>query len=219
MAAEDKARALFDQCAELNIIQPGLRESEVSQAIFDLGGRMFGVKKYWHKRIVRAGANTLLPYAENPEDRIINEDDILFIDFGPVFEAWEADLGRTFVLGNDPHKHKITREVSRAWQLGAEYFRANLDVTGSELYRYVSGLATDLGYSYPQHHCGHLIGAFPHERIEGDDDSHYLSANNHQPLRRLGVNQEPLRWILEIHFADQERGYGAFEEALLLDTR
>jgi hypothetical protein len=31
----------------------------------------------------------------------------LFFDFGPIFEDWEADFGRTFVIGNDPIKHKL----------------------------------------------------------------------------------------------------------------
>ena len=37
---------------------------------------------------------------------VIQEGDILFFDFHPVFEGWEADLGRTYVLGNDPLKLK-----------------------------------------------------------------------------------------------------------------
>jgi Xaa-Pro dipeptidase len=42
--------------------------------------------------IVRAGKNTLLPYDENPPDLTIGEDDILFLDLGPVFEQWESRL-------------------------------------------------------------------------------------------------------------------------------
>jgi Xaa-Pro dipeptidase len=32
---------------------------------------------------------------------VIGDDDIVFCDFGPVSEEWEADFGRTFVLGSD----------------------------------------------------------------------------------------------------------------------
>ena len=45
------------------------------------------------------GRNTLHPYKSNPENLLLKEDDILFIDFGPVFEDWEADFGRTYVKG------------------------------------------------------------------------------------------------------------------------
>ncbi len=215
--AENNVQKLFDACVANNLVVPGKSENQLSQEVCQLAHEMFGVKKYWHKRIVRAGANTLLPYAENPPDRIIQKDDMVFFDMGPVFQEWEADLGRTFVVGSDPHKRKLAVDVAHAWQLGAAYFRANADVTGAELYQYVCSLAHEHGYTYPQHHCGHLIGAFPHERNEGDDDMQYLRADNQKPLRRLGVDAKPLRWILEIHFADSARGYGAFEEALLLE--
>jgi hypothetical protein len=38
---------------------------------------MFGITTYRHKRIVRAGHNTLAPYDEHPPDLIVGEDDIL----------------------------------------------------------------------------------------------------------------------------------------------
>ncbi|MBL0183682.1 MAG: M24 family metallopeptidase [Chitinophagaceae bacterium] len=40
----------------------------------------------------------LHPYNGNPPDRVIEEDDIVFLDFGPIFNGWEADLGRTGML-------------------------------------------------------------------------------------------------------------------------
>ena len=56
---------------------------------------MFGVRKFWHKRIVRSGVNTLEPYRSNPEELTLRADDIVFFDFGPIFSDWEADVGRT----------------------------------------------------------------------------------------------------------------------------
>ncbi len=44
---------------------------------------MYGIETCWHKRIVRAGKNTLLPYAENPPDLTIGSDEVLFLDLGP----------------------------------------------------------------------------------------------------------------------------------------
>ena len=73
---------------------------ELTRDIAELGRREFGIERNWHKRIVRAGPNTLAPYDDNPPDLLIGEDDILFLDLGPVFEAWEADFGRTYVLDN-----------------------------------------------------------------------------------------------------------------------
>lgn len=30
--------------------------------------------------------------------RVVEEDDILFVDLGPLSEAWEVDFGRAFML-------------------------------------------------------------------------------------------------------------------------
>jgi Xaa-Pro dipeptidase len=72
---------------------PSAKESEINQSIYALAGSMYGISRYWHKRIVRAGRNTLAPYDENPPDLTVGEDDIVFLDLGPVFEQWEADSG------------------------------------------------------------------------------------------------------------------------------
>src|ERR1700735_437291 len=105
--AQAKASALFREIEARGMVRAGITESILNDEIFALAKEMFGTTTHWHKRIVRAGPNTLLPYAENPPDLEITADDILFLDLGPVFEDWEADFGRTFVLGSDPRKHKL----------------------------------------------------------------------------------------------------------------
>jgi len=100
--AQRNADLLFHAVSEQGIIRPGTLETAINEDVYALAERMFGISTYWHKRIVRAGHNTLAPYDENPPDLIVGDDDIVFLDFGPVFEEWEADFGRTFVLGSDP---------------------------------------------------------------------------------------------------------------------
>ncbi len=58
---------------------------------------------------------------ENPPDLTLGEDDIVFLDFGPVFEEWEADFGRTYVVGNDPLKHKLRRDIEEAFARGKQW--------------------------------------------------------------------------------------------------
>ena len=91
--AEKKAAELFKEIEVRGLLFPGKSEKEINTSIFDLAFEIFGIKKYWHKRIVRCGKNTLQPYKENPKNLILKKDDILFIDFGPIFEEWEADFG------------------------------------------------------------------------------------------------------------------------------
>src|ERR1700761_7125750 len=120
-AAQNKAAALFEAVETRGLIRPGISESKLNSDIYDLAKEMYGITTYWHKRIVRSGKNTLLPYAENPPDLTLGEDDILFLDLGPVFEQWEADFGRTFVLGADPLKHKMQQDVGSAFREGKQY--------------------------------------------------------------------------------------------------
>src|SRR6202789_4106487 len=115
LEAQAKAEALFHAIEVRGLIRPGITENSLNAEIYALAQEMCGITTYWHKRIVRAGKNTLLPYAENPPDLTIGEDDILFLDLGPVFEQWEADFGRTFVLGSDPLKQKMKRDIQSAF--------------------------------------------------------------------------------------------------------
>jgi Xaa-Pro dipeptidase len=98
---------------------------------------------------VRAGRNTLAPYNKNPPDLTVTEDDIIFLDLGPVFEEWEADFGRTFVVGNDPLKQKLCRDIAEAFASGKHYFQEHLNITGVELYGYTQRLASWLGVWRP----------------------------------------------------------------------
>ena len=116
--AQAKAAELFAAIETSDIIAPGVREVQASDAIRDLAADMFGVDRYWHKRIVRAGPNTLQPYRKNPPDRMIAADDIVFADFGPIFEEFEADLGRTYVLGDDPGKQRLAADLPVIWAAG-----------------------------------------------------------------------------------------------------
>ena len=141
LEAEAKALDLFCETEERNWIVPGVSEDDLSKKIHELSFEMFHTKTHWHKRIVRSGKNTLLPYSKNPPNRIIRADDILFFDFGPVFEQWEADLGRTYVIGNDPQKLRLKKDVEECWQLGKAYYDLRPEITGAELYRYVCKLA------------------------------------------------------------------------------
>ena len=122
IAAEKKAAKLFQEIEARGLLLVGKTEKEINTAIFNLAFELFGIEKYWHKRIVRAGRNTLKPYDENPENLSLQPEDILFIDFGPIFEEWEADFGRTYVLGNDPLKTKLANDIERAWWDGKAYF-------------------------------------------------------------------------------------------------
>lgn len=216
ISAESKAAELFEAIHDLKIIQPGKTEKEINEEVFQLALDKFGIKKFWHKRIVRAGVNTLLPYKENPPNLILKDDDILFFDFGPVFEEWEADYGRTYVLGSNDKKMKMMLDVELAWQEGKGFYDANkLVITGAQFYQFTKGLAKSYGWEFGNIHCGHLIGSFPHEVIVGEETINYIHPDNDEPMSALDKNGNERFWIYEIHFIDVNEKIGGFFEQLL----
>jgi Xaa-Pro dipeptidase len=213
--AQDKAEQLFDEIQRRAMIRPGVGERQVSDEIRDLAAEMFGVTQHWHRRIVRAGENTLQPFKEHPPDRVIATDDIAFLDLGPVFEEWEADFGRTFVLGDDPAKQAVRDALPRVWEAGRDYFASHPDVSGAELFEYAVGAAGAEGFDWGSPIAGHLLGEFSHKKIAGNGDEWYIMPGSDKPMRRRDPSGRLCHWILEIHLVDRARGFGGFYEQLL----
>ena len=212
--AQKKAHALFDSIAQ-ELIRPGVSELVLNEEIYALAERDFGVTTHWHKRVIRSGENTLQPYSENPPDRLLAEDDILFVDLGPVFEAWEADFGRTYVLGNDPVKLKLRDDLEPMFLAVKARYQANPDMTGEALYALACDHAAQAGWEFGGSIAGHLVGAFPHERIEGNKIRFYITRGNHHALNARDEAGRERHWILEIHLVDRTRQIGGFYEQLL----
>jgi Xaa-Pro aminopeptidase len=213
--AEQKAAHLFQEAQDRGLIAPGKTEKELNNEMFSLARELFGIEKYWHKRIIRSGPNTLLPYNENPPELVLQDDDILFFDFGPIFEDWEADFGRTYVIGNDPVKHKLKNDIELAWEEGREWFGRQTALTGAELYEYAVEMAGRYGWTYGGEIAGHLIGQFPHERLESGNHGLYVHPGNQNDMFALDAAGNKRNWILEIHFVDRVRQIGGFFEQLL----
>jgi Xaa-Pro aminopeptidase len=221
IVAEQKAKDLFSAVEDRGLIVPGKSERELAEEIVALAASRFGISEYWHKKIVRAGANTLHPYNGNPADRIIQEDDILFLDFGPIFEGWEADLGRTYVIGNDPLKWKLKGDVEAAWQEANAWYAGQRSLagaaclTGAACFSYVAGLARRYGWEFGGEIAGHIVGPFPHEQPELGGWGLDIHPDNHEDILQPDKNGNSRHWILEIQFVDKVNMIGGFFEQLL----
>jgi len=214
LEAQKKAEALFAEVVSGGLIQAGKLESELSEEIYRLARERYGVRRHWHKRIARAGPNTLLGYYEESQDRRIDADDVVFLDFGPVFDSWEADFGRTYALGPDPDKHRLVSDIGVAFRRGKELYERTPDLTAGALYDFVAGLARTSGWEFGAQTAGHLIGHFPHERSP-DSKRFQIRSGNGQRLREPDDSGNTRHWILEIHFVDRARSFGGFFEELL----
>jgi Xaa-Pro dipeptidase len=215
LGAQRKAEDLFAKVVATGLIRPGVLESELSQEIHELARRDFGLRRHWHKRVVRAGPNTVLTYHSEPPDRRLGEDDVVYLDFGPLFDEWEADYGRTYVLGNDPLKHKLVADIETAFKRGKQRFMEDTGLTAGGLYDYVNELARDAGWEFAAPTAGHLVGHFPHETSPGDQPRFSIRHGNPINLREPDAKGERRHWILEIHFANAARTFGGFCEELL----
>jgi Xaa-Pro dipeptidase len=213
--AEQKALELFDTLEKRGLIRPGKTEEELNEEVFQLAKELFGIEKYWHKRIIRAGKNTLLPYNENPPNLTLRDDEIIFLDFGPIFEDWEADFGRTYVIGDDPLKHQLKNDLEPIWQECKAFFDAQTSLTGAEFYAHVLTISEKYGWEFGGQMAGHIIGHFPHERLEKEIKDNYIHPENHLDLFGPDKSGNPREWILEIHLVDREREIGGFFEQLL----
>jgi Xaa-Pro dipeptidase len=215
LAAQMKAEALFAAVVDRGLVSAGKLESELTAEIHALAESSFGVRRHWHKRIARAGPNTLLGYHDESTDRRIGDDDIVYLDFGPVFEAWEADFGRTYVVGSDPEKHRLVCDLAEAFARGKNLYRRSPNLTAGELYDYVAGLAPEYGWEFGARTAGHLIGHFPHEVRPHDPDALRIRHGNSISLREPDEKGQPRHWILEIHFVHRAHQIGGFFEELL----
>ncbi len=162
LLAEQKAKELFVVTDGLGLIISGKSENDLAEEIVELAKDHFGIEKYWHKKIVRSGPNTLYPYNGDPADRVIQKDDIVFLDFGPIFEGYEADCGRTYVIGNDILKLKLKNDVEAAWHEAKACVRQNKTTSiGAEYFNYATELAKKyMAGSFGGDIAGRTVGAF-----------------------------------------------------------
>jgi Xaa-Pro aminopeptidase len=214
--AQDISIQFFEAIEENNLIIAGKSEEQLNSEVCDLALKKFGIEKHWHKKIVRTGKNTLAIYPDNPPNRTIEKDDILFIDFGPIVEDYEADIGRTYVLGSDTQKIKLKRDVEAAWYEIKEWYQQQTTLKASELFQYVVEQAKEYGWEFGGEIAGHIVGKYPHEQ-PADPKSLELDIHpdNHNDMFLPDAAGNQRHWILELQFVDKENGIGGYFEQLL----
>jgi Xaa-Pro aminopeptidase len=215
-AAEARGMAMLDAIERAGFVAPGRSETEIDADIYALAERDFGVTVNWHKRIVRTGPNTICTFHEKTPVRIIASDDTVYLDLGPVFGEWEADLGRSYALGGDPEKQRLVADLPRLFDIVKARYDSSPDITGAALYAFAQNAAADAGWIFGGKIAGHIVGEFPHiQRVPGDPDMHRIAPANTRPMRDPDDNGDERHWILEIHLVDRARGFGGFYERLL----
>ena len=183
-------------------LAPGILEADaiaIAKAVL----QQAGAEQHWHPPIIRFGHNTAKIYSEAsaPDSRLC-ENDIFFIDLGPVFAGHEADVGATFCVGNNPVHQRVQQAVHQVFDLVAAHWRAT-GCSGAALYQVAADAAAQHGMVLNHQIKGHRVGDFPHKL--------YASG-------QLGGCEGEVRsgiWVLEIQLLDPASGYGGFVEQVL----
>jgi Xaa-Pro aminopeptidase len=186
-------------------IRPGMTENEgeqVARTVLREGGLLRG----WHGIKLRFGANTTLTFCQASEPGVVlGEDDIFFVDIGPVWRNCEGDGGETFTTGSDPEMNRIARDSKSIFDAVAARWRAD-GLTGRALYDFAVAEAEARGWLLNLDLSGHRVSDFPHAaQFDGA-----LIDQNFVP--------SPDLWILEIQLRHPTRPFGAFYEDLLTDA-
>ena len=212
--AQAQALALVSAVDEQDLVRGGRMESEVGHDIVALAETEFGVARRWHRDIVRSGPNTLSTFDMPIVDRRLGSDETVFLDLGPVFGTAEADVGRTFVLGSDPEKHRLVADLPIIFSELSEMFHADETISGAELYAEASRRSADRGWDFAGKIAGHIVGEFPHAGWAGRDKSLYIRPDNDAPLANADDQGRPFHWIIEVHIASPCGSFGGFYEQL-----
>ena len=159
LEARRRTREVIQTIASL--IKPGMLEEtalECARQVLKDAQMVRG----WHGIHVRFGSNTLKRFAEPSEPGVaLQENDIFFIDIGPVWQKWEGDGGETFAVGNDPQMHRAVRDVREVFERVREKWLAD-NVSGQDLYQYAAAQARSLGWELNLQMSGHRLSDFPH---------------------------------------------------------
>ena len=100
-------------------ITPGMSE-DAGRTIAATVLRDAGLRKGWHKILVRFGPNTTKNFEDPSTPGVaLGDDDIFFIDIGPIYEGCEGDAGDTFAVGDDLEMTKAAEDVKSIWDRDA----------------------------------------------------------------------------------------------------
>lgn len=199
--ARNVARDITYELASL--IRPGMTEED-AHALYKEICKKYPVEKQWHPPKLRFGPNTICNFKDVSVPYVLKEEDIFFVDIGPVVENHEADYGETFSIGANFEYKKICDAQKKVFHEVTEHWRKTGE-NGHALYDFARKRAESYGYVFNGLQDGHRIGDFPHH-------VHFKGG-----LAECEEQVIPNAWILEIHLWDPKKQYGAFYEDILSD--
>ncbi len=145
----------------LGVIKPGVTEREISaELIFKL--QKLGASGSSNDPIVASGWRSALPHGR-ATDKVIENGDMLTLDYGAVYNGYLSDMTRTVAIGEPPSElKKIYEVVFETLEYSKEKARPGLSV--KEFDQLARDYIEKHGYGkYFIHGIGHGLGLELHE--------------------------------------------------------
>jgi Xaa-Pro aminopeptidase len=159
-----KAINLTDQCFShlLKIIKPGIFEWDIAVEI-EYFYRKNGCRRSSFDSIVASGKGSSMPHYITSMTKKIENNDILLIDMGCVFNGYNSDLTRTVFIGNILSEFKKIYNIVRDAQEEA-ITKVKQGITAANLDKTARDLIGKNGYDWAfGHSLGHGVGLEVHE--------------------------------------------------------
>lgn len=145
----------------LSHIKVGMTELEVSNML-DFKMRSLGASGTSFDTIVASGVRSALPHGVASE-KVIEQGDMITLDFGAYYKGYCSDITRTFAIGTpDPKLVEIYHIVLEAQKRGVACLKPGMKA--KEVDAVTRSYITEKGYGeYFGHSTGHGIGLEIHE--------------------------------------------------------
>lgn len=142
-------------------IKPGMTEKVIAKKLNDYMYSL-GATDLAFDTIVGSGENSAQIHS-TPSDRVIQENDIILLDFGYVIDGYCSDMSRTIFVGNITNKQKEFYDLVYNTQMNA-IKNIKVGMTAKEADMLGRKYILDKGLDYA-HALGHGIGKVVHENL------------------------------------------------------
>lgn len=157
------AQQLAEEALELLLqkLHTGMTEREVAIEL-DFNMRRLGAEDLSFETIALTGAHTSMPHGV-PDDRVIEQNSFVLMDFGAVVDGYHSDMTRTVCVGTPTEEMREIHHIVRTAQ-NAGLAAARPGITGKELDAVARDIIRDAGYGEAfGHSLGHGVGLEIHE--------------------------------------------------------
>ncbi len=157
------AKIADDTISEVSkFIRPGLTEGQIADKLTEIHNDLArGVCKHV-SHIVASGANAALPHY-NGDSRVIQEKDIVLIDFSGRYKSYFSDMTRTFFVGEPSAEERNIYNIVLDAQTAGER-AVHSGISAGDIDRTVRHVIEEAGYGdYFPYRTGHGVGISVHE--------------------------------------------------------